>query len=108
MIMRLPETFDKFIDFHGPAKCSHDGCDKRAAYGMTIKVWAEGYGKNTPPLDMLFTIKVCADHRYTPKPDEFWTPEGKAMVTKALRALHRADPDFDTSEFDWQPLATVN
>lgn len=102
--MRLPETFEQFKDFHGPARCSHKDCIAPAKFGLAIKIWAKGFPKSSTPLDALFTLKVCENHTYDITPDTFWTKEGKAMIRDAIKALGRAEPDFDGAEFEWVPL----
>lgn len=103
--MILPEKFEEFVR---PGPCSEKGCTNTAKWGLTVKVWAKGFPKvGHDPLDMIWSIKVCDDHRNTIDPKVFWHPEGMNMIRKAMAALNRAEPDFDTSEFDWQRLATL-
>lgn len=100
MMNGLPPTFEKFVAEGIP--CSHDGCGKPGAYALVIKLWAKGHPKETtPPLRSVFSLRACEEHRYDVKATGFWTPEGKAQIRGALAALGRAEPDFDTAEFEW-------
>lgn len=103
--MDLPETFDEFVS---PSFCNHKGCGKPARWGLRMKVWAKGYSKDTTPLEMALSLKVCDDHRNEIDPKTFWLPETKAMITGALEILGKAEPDFSSTEFYWEPIKAMN
>lgn len=102
----LPESFEEFVS---PAFCMHKDCGKPAEWALRIKIWAKGYSKeNSVPLQAAFSLKVCSDHRNEVDPKTFWLPEAKKMVSDALTAMGRAEPDFDTTEFSWDPLRKLS
>jgi hypothetical protein len=102
--MTLPETF---AEFTSPAKCGHDGCDKRAKWTLQISIWAKGYPKSSTPITMQLSVKMCDDHQWLVTAGNFWTDEAKTMIGTVLRTMHRADPDFDGAQFMWVPLGIM-
>jgi hypothetical protein len=100
----MPETFAEFVK---PEKCQHAGCNKPAKWTLQIRMWAKGYPKTSTPLSMQLSAKVCDEHQWHPKPEEFWVKETKDRISAALNALGRAEPDFSTAEFMWVPLGVI-
>lgn len=107
--MPLPESFDNFVAkvVRGDV-CHSDGCGKRGEYVLRIKLWAKVDRAHAyPPLESIFNIFACEDHRYDVGASEFWTDEGKRRITAGIRAAGRADPDFDSAEFGWIKASTA-
>lgn len=102
--MDLPPDFSQFEKFSGPARCSHKDCIAPARFVMQIKMWAKGYPKTSTPITARFSIKVCPNHKYDVTPETFWTVEGKARIRDAIAGVGRAEPNFDSAEFEWVPL----
>lgn len=91
------------------AICCADGCGKLGAYTVGAKVWAvDDPGKERGALEITTTMVVCEEHRLrmpTTCP-EFFTEDSRRMMTAAVRAGGRPDPDFDRAQWMHAPVPT--
>lgn len=107
--MSLPDRFDEFVaSVSAPAVCGHEGCGRPGEMTLQITLWARGRAKGShDPMVCHMTLRRCPSHCWEVKPESFWLPESRAMISRAVRAAGRAEPDFDTAEFTWVKAATA-
>jgi hypothetical protein len=77
-------------------KCSEKNCKNQATVAPALFIPAMGVSIHQhTPIKMVMTVPFCNQHFKTMDIKNFMLPEGKRRITEALRAIGRADPDFE-------------
>lgn len=83
--------------------CQAKGCDRLAAFAPTIKLWAAGYSKATPAIEIDLALPLCAGCMETTYVEDLLTDAVFDRVTAAVAGAGAAPPDRTSAELDARP-----
>lgn len=82
--------------------CSRAGCNNMATRYPKVHIWAK-----IDPLHergsiaMCMPMPNCREHQADFDLNNHFIEETRQRITDAMRAMRRADPDFDSTEVEW-------
>lgn len=90
--------------------CEVKGCDMPATWQLGVKLWARGYARRPGNCArMKAGVVVCDHHKEHPHPViELFPPSGQDQIRAVFKGLGRAEPDFQTAEWDFYPWDGVS
>lgn len=78
--------------------CNKIGCRNDASSQVGFRAWAQGFSKETTPIDSYLSLAVCDVHKKEITVDDITTPQGRTLLNNRLTAIGKCALDFSTAE----------
>ena len=84
------------------APCSRKDCRNLATRYPKVLIWAKvDVHHERGAIEMCLPMPICREHQADFDIANHFIDETRQRITDAMRAMRRADPDFDSMEVEW-------